>query len=98
MLAGQPSERRIARLAVVALVGGGMVCGVFSTLTFSSTLKMTAILGTFALPAVALVMLLAIFGRLPGRTLMALFAVVVDWMCCGSTGRWSKGDRAGRMA
>ncbi len=77
MLAAHPSQVRIARLSVVGLLGGGAACGVFSLLTLSSSLKMTAILGTFALPLVALVMLLAIFGRLPAQTLLVLFAVVV---------------------
>lgn len=77
MLTEQPTGHRIVRLGVVGLLGGGMVCGLFSALTLSSTLEMTAILGTFALPAIALVMLLAILGRLPGRALMVLFTVVV---------------------
>ncbi len=76
-LAAGPSDRRAARLSVVALLGGGMVCGVFSTLTLSAQLDWTATVGIFALPAVALVMLLAIFGKLPARTLLIVFALVV---------------------
>ncbi|MBI5961081.1 MAG: hypothetical protein HY866_20245 [Chloroflexi bacterium] len=77
LLAERPIDRRAARLGVVALFGGGMVCGLFSTATLSGTLEITATLGTFALPAVALIMLLAIFGKLPPRLLAAGFALVV---------------------
>jgi hypothetical protein len=76
-LADGPSDRRAARLSVVALLGGGMVCGVFSTLTLSAQLDWTATVGTFALPAIALVMLLAIFGKLPTHALLIVFALVV---------------------
>ena len=77
LLIQNPPDRRIARLSVVALVGGGLVCGVFSTLTLSASIEVTALIGTFALPAVALVMLLVIFGTVPARTLAALFVLVV---------------------
>jgi hypothetical protein len=77
LLAEQPPGRRSARLSVVGLLGGGLTCGLFSTITLAPPLKLTAALGLFALPAVALVMLLAIFGKLAPRALMALFTLVV---------------------
>lgn len=77
LVATHPPDRRAARLSVVALLGGGTVCGVFSTLTLSGQLTWTATVGTFALSGVALVMLLAVFGKLSPRALMALFALVV---------------------
>ena len=77
LLATQPPDRRVARLSVVALLGGGMVCGVFSTLTLSNQLEWTATVGTFALPGVALVMLLAMSGKVSRRGLMVLFTLVV---------------------
>ncbi|MBN1201594.1 MAG: hypothetical protein JXJ20_07040 [Anaerolineae bacterium] len=77
LLAGHPSKRQIARLGVVALLGGGLVCGLSSLIMLSPHLELTAILGIFALPAVALVMLLAIFGKLAPRALLILFALVV---------------------
>jgi hypothetical protein len=77
LLAEHPPDRKVARLGVVAVLSGGMACGLFSTLALSSQLKLTAALGTFALTAVALVMLLAIFSRLPARTLMMCFVLVV---------------------
>jgi hypothetical protein len=77
LLIQHPPDRRIARLSVVALLGGGLVCGVFSTLTLSASIEATALIGTFALPAIALVMLLVILGTIPARTLAALFVLVV---------------------
>lgn len=77
MLIERPPDRRAARLGVVALLGGGMLCGVLGTLTLSASLDAAVLLGTFALPAVALVMLLAIFRSFPAQTLAALFALVV---------------------
>ncbi|MBN2303160.1 MAG: hypothetical protein JXQ72_01705 [Anaerolineae bacterium] len=77
VLVTQPPQRRSARLSVVALLGGGALCGLLSTLTLSSALDAAVLLGTFALPAVALVMLLAIFGKLPAPALLVLFAAVV---------------------
>ncbi|NDJ79264.1 MAG: hypothetical protein GYB65_23685 [Chloroflexi bacterium] len=72
-----PDERRAARLSVVALTGGGLVCSISSLVLLVPALELTAVLGTFALPAVALVLALAIFGRLPTQTITILFALVV---------------------
>jgi len=77
LLVEHPPDQKVARLGVVAVLSGGMACGLFSTLALSSQLKLSAALGTFALPGVALVMLLAIFGKLPARTLIMGFALVV---------------------
>lgn len=75
LIVERPPDRRIARLAVVGLLGGGMICGVFSTLTLP--LEKTAVLGLFALPVVALVILLAMRSQLPARILLALFTLVI---------------------
>ncbi len=77
LLAENPPDRRAARLGTVALIGGGMVCGVFGTLTLSSQLDLTALLGIFALPLTALVMLLAILRRVRPQTVMPLFTLLV---------------------
>ncbi len=72
-----PTNQRGVRLGVVALFGGGMVCGLFSTATLSTMLEWTATVGIFALPATALIMALAVFGRLRPRLLLAGFTVIV---------------------
>lgn len=77
LLTEHPTERRTVRLGVVALFGGGMVCGLFSTATLSASLEWTATVGTFALPATALIMALAIFGKLRPRVLLAAFTLIV---------------------
>jgi len=77
LLAERPPDRKAARLGIAGLLGGGLVCGIFSSLTLSSSLELTALLGTFALPAAALVLLLAMRRALPPRAIMALFALVV---------------------
>jgi len=77
LLAEHPPDRKAARLGVAGLLGGGLVCGIFSSLTLAGSLERTALLGTFALPAAALVLLLAIRRALPPRAIMALFALVV---------------------
>jgi hypothetical protein len=77
LLAETPPDGRAARLSTVALLGGGTVCGVFSTITLSSQLELTAVLGIFALPLTALVMLLAIFHKARAHTIMMLFVLVV---------------------
>lgn len=77
LLVTEPSKTRRARLSVVALLGGGLACGVFSAVLLSSALTPGAALGTFALPAVALVMLLALTGKASARVLLTLFALIV---------------------
>jgi hypothetical protein len=77
LLIESPPDRKSVRLATVALLGGGMVCGAFSTITLSSTLELTALIGIFALPVTALIMLLAILRKLPARVLFAAFVLVV---------------------
>jgi hypothetical protein len=77
LLAEHPPDRKVARLGIVAVLSGGMACGLFSTLALSAQLKLSAALGTFALPAVALVILLGIFGRLPTRAVLIGFTLVV---------------------
>ncbi|MBN1562909.1 MAG: hypothetical protein JXA10_03675 [Anaerolineae bacterium] len=77
LLIESPPDRKSVRLGVVALLGGGLVCGVFSTITLSSTLDLTALIGIFALPITALIMLLAILRKLPAQALLiALLAIV----------------------
>ena len=75
-----PPDRKIARLSTVALLGGGMVCGVFSTITLPSTLEFTALIGIFALPVTALIMLLAILRRLTARALFIAFLLIVFFL------------------
>jgi hypothetical protein len=77
LLAESPPDRWAARLATVALFGGGMVCGGFSTITLSSQLELTAVLGLFALPITALIMLLAIFRKARPQAIMLLLTLVV---------------------
>jgi hypothetical protein len=77
LLAESPPDRKIARLSVVALLGGSAVCGVGSALILSGTLDSGVIVGLFALPATALAMLLAILRRLPARAVAILFTVIV---------------------
>lgn len=77
LLVTEPSKTRLARLSVVALLGGGLACGVFSMAMLSSALTRGAVVGTFALPAVALVMLLALTGKASARVLFVLFALIV---------------------
>jgi hypothetical protein len=77
LLAERPPDRKTARLGIVAVLSGGTACGLFSTLALSSQIKLTAALGTFALPAVAAVMLLAIFGKLRSRAVLICLALVV---------------------
>jgi hypothetical protein len=77
LLTEHPTERRIARLGVVGLFSGGMACGLFSTAMLSTTLEWTATIGLFALPATALIMALAIFGKLRPRVLLVGFTLVV---------------------
>ena len=60
LLVTQPPDRRAARLIVVGALGGGLACGLFSTLALSADLGWEAALGTFALPLTALIMLLAL--------------------------------------
>lgn len=76
LVTGSPPGKA-ARLGVVALFGGGMACGVFSVLALSAYLKPAATLGTFALPAVALIMLLVLHRRLAGRAALIAFALIV---------------------
>jgi hypothetical protein len=71
------SERRVVRLSIFALLGAGLTCSLFSTLTLSPPLKQTSVLGLFALPAVALVILLAILGKLKSEMLVILFTLIV---------------------
>jgi hypothetical protein len=77
ILAESPPDRRAARLGTVALFGGGMACGVTSTLLLSSQLDLSALLGIFALPLVALIMLLAILRKVRPQTVMLLFTLLV---------------------
>ncbi len=77
LLVEHPPDRKIARLSTVALLGGGMVCGLFSTLTLNSAIDLSPLLGLFFLPATALIMLLVIVSRVPPRIGLALFALVV---------------------
>jgi hypothetical protein len=77
LLAERPPDRGTARLGTVALLGGGIVCGASSTIMLSSQLELTAVLGIFALPLTALVMLLAIFRQVRAQTIMLLFTLVV---------------------
>ncbi len=77
ILAEHPPDRRAARLGAVALFGAGAACGLFSAVALSDSLSTQAALGVFALPAVALVMLLALSGRLSARTAAILFMLIV---------------------
>lgn len=77
LLTESPPDRKIARLSVVALLGGGMVCGMASMITLSSALELTALIGIFAMPFTALIMLLVILRRLPMRPLLLGFVLVV---------------------
>jgi hypothetical protein len=77
LLADSPPDRRAARLGTVALLGGGMSCGVFGTLLLSSQLDLAALLGIFALPLTALIMLLAVLRKVTPRTVMLLFTLLV---------------------
>lgn len=77
LLAAEPSPRRAARQIAVGLLGGGLACGFFSTLVLSAQIDWTAAVGIFALPAVALVIVLALTGRLAPRALLIAFAVIV---------------------
>jgi len=60
LLVTQPPDRRAARLFVVGVLGGGLACGLFSTLALSADLGRESALGAFALPLTALIMLLAL--------------------------------------
>ncbi len=73
------AERRgkAARLSAVALVGGGLTCSLSGLALRLEGLDVAAVAGTLALPAVAGVILLAVFRLGPARLLLALFAVVV---------------------
>lgn len=77
LLATQPAQRRFARLGVVALLGGGMACGIFSALVLAPALELSAALGVFALPLTALVMLLALTRRLPAQIVLIAFTLIV---------------------
>lgn len=77
LLITRPPDRRSARLAVAALLGSGLACSLSGLVMLSSALKTRALLGTFALPAVAGIMWLAIERRLPARRLGMLLALVV---------------------
>lgn len=77
LVAEHPPDRKAIRLGVAGLLGGGLVCAIFGSLTLTPSLKATALLGAFALPAAALVLLLAIRRALPPHAIMALFALVV---------------------
>ena len=77
LLAENPPDRRAARLGAAGLFSAGSACGLFSAVALSGTLSTQAALGVFALPAVALVMLLALSGRLPARTAAILFTLIV---------------------
>lgn len=77
LLAEQPSERRAARQIAFGLLGGGLACSLFSAIMLAPPLDQKVALGLFALPALALVVLLAVFGRVPARTLLIAFTVVV---------------------
>ena len=77
LLIESPPDRKFVRLSVVALLGGGMVCGVFSMLMLSSALELTALIGIFALPVTALIMLLAILRKVPTQALLIAFMLVV---------------------
>jgi hypothetical protein len=72
-----PDARRAVRLAVVGVLGGGIVCSVSSLFMLAPPLEVTTVLGTLALPLVMLGVALALFGKLSARPLMALFALVV---------------------
>ncbi|MBN1679173.1 MAG: hypothetical protein JW966_02700 [Anaerolineae bacterium] len=76
-LVERPRNRRNVRLIVVTLLGGGLVCSFSSLIVLTPYLDTAPLLGTFALPAVALLVLLAIQGKLPAHTLLALFVIVV---------------------
>jgi len=77
LLAAHPPDRRAARLLVVGIFGGGVACGLFSTLALSEQLDPGTTLGIFALPITALVMLLATFRKASRRVLMVAFTLVV---------------------
>ncbi|MEW6577633.1 MAG: hypothetical protein AB1435_00400, partial [Chloroflexota bacterium] len=77
LLITQPPDRRAARLIVVGALGGGLTCGLFSTLALTADLGWGTALGTLALPLTALIMLLALARALPPRALLAAFALVV---------------------
>ncbi|MCZ7540485.1 MAG: hypothetical protein M5U29_11345 [Anaerolineae bacterium] len=77
LLIAQPPDRRAARLIVVGALGGGLTCGLFSTLALSADLGWETALGVFALPLTALIMLLALARSLSPRALLAAFALVV---------------------
>ncbi len=74
-----PSAGRAARLGIVALVASGTLCGVVSTATLTAAegVSWQETAGIFALPLTALVIALAIFGKVRGRALMAALLVVV---------------------
>lgn len=72
-----PDPRRALRLGLAGLLGAGLACGFFSTVALTSALELVAAVGTFALPVIALVMLLALLGKLPTRWVMPLCALVV---------------------
>ena len=74
-----PSAGRAARLGIVALVAGGTLCGAVSTATLTAAegVSWQETAGVFALPLTALVIALAIFGKVRGRALMALLLAVV---------------------
>lgn len=77
ILVASPPDRKIARLSTAALLGGGLMCGVFSTLTLNSALDLSALLGLFFLPLTALVILLVMLRRVSPHTALLLFTVIV---------------------
>ncbi len=77
LLVTDPPQARIARLGVVALFGAGMACGIFSTLALAAYIEPAVTLGVFALPVVALIMLLVLHRKLASRAALVVFALIV---------------------
>ena len=69
--------RKAARLSAVALVGGGLTCSLSGLALRPDNLDPASVTGTLALPAIGLLVLLAVFRRAPSRLLLPLFVIVV---------------------
>jgi hypothetical protein len=68
---------KTARLSAVALLGGGLTCSLSGLALRPENLDPASVMGTLALPAIGLLVLLAVFRRAPSRLLLPLFVVVV---------------------
>lgn len=80
-LVKNPPQSPRVRLGIVAVIGLGLTCSFASLVMMSEFVKVSAILGTFALPATAIVIALLIFDRVSPNVLVLLMMVVAAADC-----------------